>query len=116
MIDYVIVRQRDSQDVKKLFYDAPRSNILSTIKWVFINIECRIADAERRLTEPSRILERWSEHFSDVRSRSSTISQAAVDNIAQRPLMDELAYQPTLDETTAASRNFPVEKQQDWMR
>ena len=34
-------------------------------------------------------------------NRPSTISQAAIDNIAQRPLMDE-AHRLTLDETTAA--------------
>ncbi|KAI0237944.1 hypothetical protein LSAT2_011450, partial [Lamellibrachia satsuma] len=36
------------------------------------------ADAETRLTEPSRVLERWAEHFSDVLNRPSTISQAAI--------------------------------------
>ena len=64
------------------------------------------AGAETRLTEPSRILERWAEHFSDVLNRSSTISQAAIDNIAQRPLMDELAQRPTLDEITAAIKKL----------
>ena len=64
------------------------------------------AAAETRLTEPSRIMERWAEHFSDVLNRSSTISQAAIDNIAQRPLMDELAQRPTLDETTAAIKKL----------
>ena len=79
------------------------------------------ADADTRLTEPSRIRERWAEHFSDVLNRSSTISQAAIDNIARRRLMDELAYRvqyrSTLDETILQqSRNFPFEKQQDQMR
>ena len=60
------------------------------------------AGAETRLTEPNRILERRAEHFSDVLNRSSTISQAVIDNITQRPLMDELAQRPTLDETAAA--------------
>ena len=64
------------------------------------------AGAETRLTEPSRILERWAEHFSDVLNRLSTISQAATDNIAQRPLMNELAQRPTLDETTAAIKRL----------
>ena len=86
-----------------LFYDGlkaiygPQANGSSSI----LN-----ADAETRLTEPSRILERWAEHFSDVLTRSSTISQAAIDNIAQRPLMDELAQRPTLDETTAAIKKL----------
>ena len=72
----------------KLFYDGikaiygPQANGSSSILRT---------GAETRLTEPSRILERWVEHFSDVLNRSSTISQAAIDNIAQRPLMDELA-------------------------
>ena len=64
------------------------------------------ADAETRLTEPSHILEQWAEHFSDVLNRSSTISQAAIDNIAQRTHIDELAYRPTLDETTAAIKKL----------
>ena len=64
------------------------------------------AGAETRLTEPSRIQERWAEHFSDVINRSSTISQAAIDNTAQRPLMDELAQRHTLDETTAAIKKL----------
>ena len=86
----------------KLFYDGlkaiygPQANGSTSIL---------SAGAETRLTEPSRILERWAEHFSDVLNRSSTISQAAIDNIAQRPLMDELAQRPTLDETTAAIKN-----------
>ena len=87
----------------KLFYDGlkaiygPQANVSSSIL---------SADAETRLTEPSCILERWAEHFSDVLNRSSTIPQAAIDNIAQRPLMDELAYRPTLDETTAAIKKL----------
>ena len=68
------------------------------------------ADAETRLTEPSRTLERWAEHFSDVLNRPSIISQAAIDNRAQRPLMDELAYRPTLDEITAAIKKLSSEK------
>ena len=39
-------------------------------------------------------------------NRSSTISQAAIDNIAQRLLVDELAQHPTLDETTAAIKKL----------
>ena len=107
-------RATELQEKKaKLFYDSlkgiygPQANGSPSILCV---------DAETRLTEPSRIRERWAEHFSDVLNRSSTISQVAIDNIAQRPLMDELVYRPTLDETTAAIKNFPVEKQQDQMR
>ena len=87
----------------KLFYDGlkaiygPQANGSSSIL---------SAGAETRLTEPSRILERWAEHFSDVLNRSSTISQAAIDNIAQRPLMDELVQRPTLDETIAATKRL----------
>ena len=87
----------------KLFYDGlkaiygPQANGSSSIL---------SADAETQLTEPSRILERWAEHFSDVLNRPSTISQAAIDNFAQRQLMDELAYRPTHDETTAAIRKL----------
>ena len=51
-------------------------------------------------------MERLTEQFSDVLNRSSTISHAAIDNIAQRPLMDELAYRSTLDETTAAIKKL----------
>ena len=63
-------------------------------------------DAETRLTEPSRVLERWAEHFSDVLNRPSTISQAAIDNLAQCPIMEELAHRPTLEETTAAIKKL----------
>ena len=96
---------QETSDTKnaKLFYDGlkaiygPQANGSPSIL---------SAGAETRLTEPSRILERWAEHFSDVLNRSSTISQAAIDNIAQRPLMDELAQRPTLDETTAAIKRL----------
>ena len=87
----------------KLFYDGlkaiygPQANCSSSIF---------SADAETRLTEPSRIRERWAEHFSDMLNWPSTISQAAIDNIAHRPLMDELAYRLTLDETTAAIKKL----------
>ena len=53
----------------KLFYDGlkatygPQANGSSSIL---------SASAETRLTEPSRILERWAEHFSDVLNRSQT--------------------------------------------
>ena len=57
-----------------------------------------------------------SEHGSDVLNRASTISQAAIDNITQRPLMDELATDPHLMKLLQQSRNFPVEMQQDQMR
>ena len=96
---------QDAADRKnaKLFYDGlkaiygPQANGSSSIL---------SADADTRLTEPSRIRERWAEHFSDVLNRPSIISQAAIDNIAQRPLMDELANRPTHDETTAAIRKL----------
>ena len=76
----------------KLFYDGlkaiygPQANGSSSIL---------SAGPETRLTEPSRILKRWAEHFSDVLNWPSTISQAAIENIAQRPLMDELVRRPT---------------------
>ena len=77
-------------------------NAVLTCTFICCSLSILSADEETRLTEPSRILERWADHFSDVLNRPSTISQAAIDTIAQRPFMDELAYRPTLDETTAA--------------
>ena len=95
--------KRQRIEEKKLFYDGlkaiygPQANSSSSIL---------SADAETRLTEPSRIRERWAEHFSHVLNRPSTISQAATDNIAQRLLVDELAYRPPLGETTAAIKKL----------
>ena len=97
--------------MQKLFYDG-----LKAIYGPQANGSSSILSADAELTEPSRILERWAEHFSDVLNRPSTISQAAIDNIAQRPLMDELATDPHLMKLLQQSRNFPVEKQQDQMR
>ena len=87
----------------KLFYDGlkaiygPQANGSSSIL---------SAGAETRLTEPSHILARWEEHLIDVLNRSSKISQAAIDNIAQRPMMGDIAQRPTLDETTAAIKKL----------
>ena len=70
-----------------------------------VSLSTLSTDAKTRLTESSRIRERWAKHFSDVLNRSSTISLAAIDNITQRPLMDELAQHLTI-ETTAAIKKL----------
>ena len=54
------------------------------------------------LSEKKDILNRWTEHFDMLLNRSSSIDQTAIDDIAQRPLIEALADPPTETEVVKA--------------
>ncbi|BHF67946.1 hypothetical protein SprV_0301097500 [Sparganum proliferum] len=54
-------------------------------------------DGSRSLTEKSRVLGRWAEHFSNILSRPSTMSDAAIDRLPQAETyadLDLLSFLP----------------------
>ncbi len=62
----------------------------------------RTADGSKLLTEKSEILGRWAEHFNSLLNCPSTMSQDAIDDIPQRPIIEDLDLPPTLDEVGKA--------------
>ncbi|KXJ19957.1 hypothetical protein AC249_AIPGENE24837 [Exaiptasia diaphana] len=59
-------------------------------------------DGETLIKEPSLILARWAEHFSQLLNRDSRILEDAIDEITQRPIIDELDNVPVVAETVKA--------------
>ncbi|BHF82429.1 hypothetical protein SprV_0802556700 [Sparganum proliferum] len=60
------------------------------------------ADGSTLLTEKTQILQRWAEHFQGVLSRTSTISDAAIDRLPQVETNVDLDLPPPLQETIMA--------------
>nr|VZI23460.1 unnamed protein product [Spirometra erinaceieuropaei] len=61
------------------------------------------ADGSTLLTEKTRILQRWAEHFRGVLSRSSTISDTAILHLPQVETNVDLGLPPSLNETIRAA-------------
>lgn len=62
------------------------------------------------LTEKSDIIQRWSEHFSQLLNRPSQIDQQAISNMPQRPELAPLDDPPTLEETKKAIKQLQAGK------
>ncbi|BHF72372.1 hypothetical protein SprV_0401543700 [Sparganum proliferum] len=60
------------------------------------------ADGNTLLTEKTKILQRWAEHFRGVLNRPSTISDAAIDRLPQVETNVDLDLPPSLQETIRA--------------
>eukprot|EP00745_Piridium_sociabile_P040226 TRINITY_DN767_c0_g1_i3.p1 TRINITY_DN767_c0_g1~~TRINITY_DN767_c0_g1_i3.p1 ORF type:complete len:1045 (-),score=247.16 TRINITY_DN767_c0_g1_i3:182-3316(-) len=58
------------------------------------------------LTERSDIVQRWTDHFSQLLNRPSQIDQQAIQDIPQRPVIESLDDPPTLDEVTKAIKQL----------
>ena len=54
----------------------------------------RISDGTL-LTEKAHILERWSDHFSLLLKRTSSVEDQAIQDISQNPLIHNLDVPPT---------------------
>ena len=54
------------------------------------------------LTVREDIVQRWSEHFSQLLNRPSPVDWTAIHTMPQRPFLSELDSPPTLDETIKA--------------
>nr|VZI49842.1 unnamed protein product [Spirometra erinaceieuropaei] len=57
------------------------------------------ADGRTLLTDKTRILQRWAEHFRDVLNRPSAISDAAIECLPQVETNVDLHLPPSLQET-----------------
>nr|VZI45637.1 unnamed protein product [Spirometra erinaceieuropaei] len=60
------------------------------------------ADGRTLLTDKTRILQRWAEHFRGVLNRPSVISDAAIDRLPQVATNVDLHLPPSLQETIRA--------------
>ena len=60
------------------------------------------ADGSTLITEKSRILERWAEHFDAVLNRPSHINEEAINRLPQVDIIHEMDTPPTLPEVEKA--------------
>lgn len=60
------------------------------------------------LTEKSDIVQRWSDHFSQLLNRPSEIDQQAIKDMPQRSILTSLNDPPTLEETQKAIKQLQV--------
>ncbi|VDM01693.1 unnamed protein product [Schistocephalus solidus] len=82
-------------------------NIFTTIKVVYGPpvkgaVPLLRADGTTLLTEKSKILKRWAEHFRSVRNQPSTISDAAIDRLPEEETNANLDLLSSLQETIRA--------------
>ena len=68
------------------------------------------ADGTTLLKDKASIADRWREHFANLLNRPSTVSNAALDVIPQRPIQDELNQLPTIDEVKKAIKQTSSRK------
>ena len=55
-------------------------------------------------------MNRWVEHYSDLYSRESTISDPMLESIEPLPIMEEVDEMPSLEELSKAIDNLPSNK------
>ena len=60
------------------------------------------ADGKTLIKDQEGLLKRWTEHFSSLLNRPSTVDPDAINQIPQQPLLDDLDAPPTLDEIKKA--------------
>lgn len=59
-------------------------------------------DSSTLLTNQMDILNHWEEHSNDLLNWPSQVEQSSIDIIPQKPIVDELANQPSVDEIRKA--------------
>ncbi|CAI9727458.1 TX1 uncharacterized 149 kDa [Octopus vulgaris] len=59
------------------------------------------------LTDKKEITKCWAEHFSNVLNRESTVDQEVIDNIPQKPTIENLADSPPMSEVEKAIKQLP---------
>ena len=55
-------------------------------------------------------MERWVEHYSDLYSRETNISEATLESVERLPVMEELDNLPSLEELSKAIDSLPMGK------
>lgn len=68
------------------------------------------ADGSRVITDQGEVLNRWKEHFEDLLNRPSTVSDEAMANLVERPVLDATGSPPTLDEVKQAVKTLKSRK------
>lgn len=68
------------------------------------------ADGNTLLQTPEDIKERWTEHFTQLLSVSSTVDDSIIHNLEQKETVESLADVPTLDEVEKAIRQMKCGK------
>ena len=63
-----------------------------------------------KITDRERQMSRWVEHYSDLYSRETKVSDAAIQGTKELPVMEELDDPPTLDELSNAIDALPIGK------
>ena len=63
-----------------------------------------------KITDRGKQMERWVEHYSELYSRETMVSDAALENIQTLSIMDELDAMPSLEELSEAIDALPSEK------
>ena len=66
----------------------------------------RTADGDTLLTNKDDVLKRWAEHFNNLLNRPSTVDNAAIDEIPQHPMQEQLSSPPNLAETIKAIKQM----------
>ena len=62
------------------------------------------------ITEPNKQMERWAEHYSELYSKETIVSDSAVKSTTQMPIMDELDTPPTIEELKKAIESLSCDK------
>lgn len=62
------------------------------------------------VTDNSKQMERWVEHYLDLYSRQNFVSQRALDDIADLLILSELDSEPTIEEHSTAIDFFKSRK------
>ena len=60
------------------------------------------SDGKTLIKDQAGLLERWTEHFSSLLNRPSSVSQIALSQIPQNPVITDLDEPPSLDEVQKA--------------
>ena len=68
------------------------------------------ADESSLLTDKGEIFGRWAEHFNKILNCPSTVSDAALDEIEQLPVLEHLSMAPTVPEVQKATRRMSTGK------
>ena len=58
------------------------------------------------LTDRDKILERWAEHFESILNRDAEVDNEVINDIPQRPVLQELSGVPSLAEVEAAIKQL----------
>ena len=54
------------------------------------------------IKDRSKQMERWAEHYQELYSRETTVTNTALENTPPLPAMDELNEPPTIEELSKA--------------